>query len=672
MLARRLLLIAALVGSVAAIGAVAYELLWHNPDPNSSSAAASPSEERGRTAGEAKGEPIPGEGQPPPSGGNDARRFPALPRSESSYLNTRPNVKYVGSNRCTSCHEEHTASFRATGMGRSSAVVDVNREPADGEYRHAISGRRYESLRKGEQLWHREILSAAPGSEEIVLQEHPLRYVVGSGRHSLTYVAEIDGFFVESPITWYASRKAWEMSPGYNVPDHDSFQRAVGEGCLICHMGAVEPTGDALHRVRVLEEAIGCERCHGPGELHVEKWSSLSAPQANKVAARAPREAGDDHLDDTIVNPAHLQRDLAEAICQQCHLRTSAAVLTRGRRLSDFRPGLPLVDFRQDYQLVTSDAAMKVVGHVEQLHLSKCYQASDDLSCLTCHNPHDASEQAGKVAAYRSACLSCHSADACGVAAEDPRRRNEEDNCVACHMPQSPTQIVHLAFTHHRIGVHAAQPDSGSPPVETAAAPDSSLTKAPSQRAMLKPFFDLSRFSAWDRGRSLGLAYLEAANLATDPATADECRRQAWRQLLQVQSTGPTDGEIDAAIARLRAELGLGDVEEAARKALDSGDLSSHDRCNTLFLWAEALAQQGRYLQAAAALSELTRLRRSAADWLLLADCQRAIGREDYVDSLSMAVRIDPGLKPAHAFLAEHYRSRKDTERAHWHKQRAQ
>lgn len=92
--------------------------------------------------------------------------------------------------------------------------------------------------------------------------------------------------------------------------------------------------------------------------------------------------------DFTIVNPAHLSRDLAESVCQQCHLRPSAVVPVRGRKLSDFRPGLPLQDFVQAYQLDAPDKPMTVVGHVEQLHLSRCYQASNSLTCVTCHDPH--------------------------------------------------------------------------------------------------------------------------------------------------------------------------------------------------------------------------------------------------------------------------------------------
>src|SRR5262245_11288032 len=149
---------------------------------------------------------------PPP-----ADPFPLTPISSSPFLNTRPDARYVGSEVCRPCHEDSHATFRLTGMGRSMAEVDPAKEPADAGFDHAPSKRRYQVSRQDGRLWHREFL-LAEGAPDALLSEYPLQYVVGSGRHSLTYLVEADGFLVESPVTWYASRQAWAMSPGYNHP----------------------------------------------------------------------------------------------------------------------------------------------------------------------------------------------------------------------------------------------------------------------------------------------------------------------------------------------------------------------------------------------------------------------------------------------------------------------
>ena len=57
---------------------------------------------------------------------------------------------------------------------------------------------------------------------------------------------------------------------------------------------------------------IGCERCHGPGELHVAHPEIIGG------------------RDMTIVNPASLAPSLRDAVCEQCHLQGEKRVLRRG------------------------------------------------------------------------------------------------------------------------------------------------------------------------------------------------------------------------------------------------------------------------------------------------------------------------------------------------------
>ena len=136
--------------------------------------------------------------------------------------------------------------------------------------------------------------------------------------------------------------------------------------------------------VEVIEPAIGCERCHGPGELHVA-WHEGALPNLYSDAGRSTPAEG--AKDNTIVNPARLSRELSEAVCQQCHLQGDVQVTVRGRRHDSFRPGFPLSDFRHEYRLFAS-SDMTVVGHVEQMQQSRCYTESDSLTCTTCHDPH--------------------------------------------------------------------------------------------------------------------------------------------------------------------------------------------------------------------------------------------------------------------------------------------
>jgi hypothetical protein len=530
-------------------------------------------------------------------------------------------------------------------MGRSMAKVDPAAQPPDASFDHAPSHSRFQVRRQDGRLWHRELLPG-DGPEEVVLAEFPLEYVVGSGRHSLTYLVEADGFLVESPVTWFTSRKAWGLSPGFDDRRAAGFQRGVSAGCLFCHAGQARAEGQSWHRIHVGEAAIGCERCHGPGALHVERHSGR------------PRQPGG-AADDTIVNPARLSRELAESVCQQCHLRPTAVVPTRGRGLADFRPGLPLYEFLHAYQLADPDRPMTVVGHVEQMHLSRCYQRSTTLSCLSCHDPHDEPEPEQRDRHYNSVCQTCHAPQQCTVSEVRRQKESPENSCIHCHMPTSPTDIAHLAFTHHRIGVHRRP---------AAAAGDATTAGG---AAALQSFFDLSRLDVVDQRRSLGLAYFQAADEEKDAATKAVYARRALDLMERAESAGLREGLLDASLAWLRFEMGLDGYVPFAERALHYPDLGAQERCNALFLLGADLAQQGRHADAAERLRRLTQLRRHPVDWLLLADCEAGLGHEDAaLQAQETAARINPRLGRVHQRLAEHYRQQGDAERAAFHQAR--
>jgi tetratricopeptide (TPR) repeat protein len=220
---------------------------------------------------------------------------------------------------------------------------------------------------------------------------------------------------------------------------------------------------------------------------------------------------------------------------------------------------------------------------------------------------------------------------------------------------RSPTEIPHLAFTHHRIGIHRT-------PAEKHAA---GFTE-------LRPFFDLSQWGEFDRKRSLGLAYLEATESAADATAKAGYQRRAMELLFTVRDAGMRDPVLDSRLAQLCFTTKQGDPLAYAQSALADPELVGLDRCNALSVVANGRFAQGNAAEALSILRDLTRARRQPIDWLLVAECEQVVGNPAAAeDAMETAVRINPRMWVVHKHLAEFYRRQGKTDRAEWHLKRA-
>jgi hypothetical protein len=561
-------------------------------------------------------------------------------KSASSPLRVDP-AEFVGSQVCAECHRPQFESYLQTAHSQAFMPIDLTVEPPDGQFHHDASGRDYEIVRRDGQLLHRELLRDDQGNAA-AQDERVLKWLVGSGRHSRTYLVEADGFLSESPVTWYASRQAWSMSPGYEHARGGGFERPADAGCLYCHVGRIEAVDGALHHLQFHEAAIGCERCHGPGAGHTARHRG--APLKGETLA------------DRIVQPASLTREQQDDVCAQCHLRGDATVPLSGRTLESFQPGMRLTHARIDYHIETPGAPMKVVGHVEQMRLSACYQNSDTLTCITCHAPHTPVPPSEQVSHYRQSCVSCHAEQGCAMD-ETQRLAHNENHCAGCHMPQVETDIPHIAFTHHRIGVHGQEP--------AAPTPKDAITR-------LAAHGDLSHLSERERDRGLGLAYLEAADKQPSAAAREAYQRRAHELLETTLARGGDDGEVKAALARLYWLEHPQQAVTYAEAALRDERLSAGARANALVIVGDLLWRDNQPQAAVRALEQLVGVRRIAHDYLLLAECRSELDQLDAAwEAAQTALAIDPFRAETHTLLATLARQRGDAKQAEQHRQKA-
>ena len=560
--------------------------------------------------------------QPRESAAIDAGELP--PVALSPFRNARTDVAYTGAAKCQACHPQEHESYDRTAHSKALADLDAAIEPADGEFDDPKSQRTYRVHREGDTMRHEESIKTASG-EKFVLADLPIRYVIGSGRFSRSYLVEREGFLYESPATWYAARPGWGLSPGY-AQSNPGFKRPVELRCLLCHVGHIESVDHSPLRVDIHTQAIDCERCHGPGSLHVQK----------RETAGESSGSSEEH-DDTIVNPSRLDRQRREDICAQCHFHSGATIELRGRDVLDFRPGERLADYLVHFGLKKAGQQMIVVGHVEQMRLSRCYQSSDSLTCTTCHSPHAKPAAEDSQTFYRNKCLACHTEQSCGLPQSERLSKDSTDYCVACHMPRSPTEIPHFAFNHHRIGIHS--PDVPARPL--------------AEPGELIPLDDVAWMSRADQARNLGLGYLQLSDGSAEIRHGSFYREQALAILEQIDQRHYNDVEVRAALARLywmRKDTGSTLVE--ARAVMAAPHASADALATACFTLGATIYDLDQPAEAQPWLERTARLRPTADVWMMISDCRAHTG--DQSGSLQ-AARIASQMEPDRPRYLERY-----------------
>ena len=471
--------------------------------------------------------------------------------------NVRPDVAYVGDAACAPCHLTICDNYHRHPMGRSAARPDPTVSPARFTAFGAVEYR--VDVRDG-KLVHTEVIPG-PDGQPISVTPAEVTAVIGSGTRGKSYLCARDGSLWQSGVSWFAEKPGWDASPGF-VPGRHA-RRAVRPECLFCHVDRAEPVPGTANRYREPafgdQLAIGCERCHGPGALHVAERAAGPGPPAGTP-------------DTGIVNPRRLSPELREDVCRQCHLQGEVRLVRRGREPFDYRPGLPLDEFVTTY--VRHPAVTdyhKSVGQVEQAAVSKCAAGSGGrFGCISCHDPHSKPAPADRAAFYRGRCLACHQDHGCSLPVAE--RRANGDDCAACHMPKAAsTSIVHTAVTDHRV---LRRPDPGPAAKES----------IPPGELPLTAFGSPPRWPA-DPERERDLAVTLAGRPQLDPALARQVADRlqaftehhrgdaaAWEALATVRPVlGDAAAALAAAEAAVRArpegEKALGIAAEAALRA---------------------------------------------------------------------------------------------------------
>jgi tetratricopeptide (TPR) repeat protein len=372
----------------------------------------------------------------------------------SPFLNHGDSATYVGINTCKTCHPDIYETFIETGMGKSfDNATKLKTAALFGSHTVVFDKQSdfyYHPYFKGDTMKMLEF--RMKGKDTIYKRIETVNYIVGSGQHTNSHMMMRNGFVTQMPMTFYTQKKQWDLPPGFEDGHNTRFTRKIGLECMSCHNSYPDFTLGSENKYASLPNGIGCERCHGPGSIHVKQKSRGELVDTSK------------YIDYSIVNPGKLRPDLQFDICQRCHLQGNA-VLKNGHSFYDFKPGQKLSDFMTVFLPKYSNAEDQFImaSHADRLKQSACFinsqknKSKDNLrpykntmTCVTCHNPHK-SVKLQKDEYFNNKCNSCHtSTESCSASSK--QLLEAKNNCVSCHMPRSGSiDIPHVTVHDHFI-----------------------------------------------------------------------------------------------------------------------------------------------------------------------------------------------------------------------------
>jgi predicted CXXCH cytochrome family protein len=444
--------------------------------------------------------------------------------------------KYAGNEACAKCHAEIYKSYAATAMAQASGPAMQGL--LMGEFLHATSRVHYRVYSENGQAW----MSFERSGDNEIRGKKELLYFIGTGHRGRTYLFSQDNFVFEAPINWYGQQQLWDMAPAYQKDREIPMNLPAVSACLACHtsdsQSPLPGTENQYAQPLFTHAGVACERCHGPGNAHVESGG-------------------------TIVNPSKLAPDLRDAICIQCHFEGRVAIQQPGHALADFQAGDRLSDFVHYFVLTGNpDDKIGALSQTEALSQSVCKRKSgDSLSCTSCHDPHFTPKKTEAGSYYRKKCLACH-----GEKFGAKHKSNQAD-CRPCHMPEASTSdIAHTQATDHRI---LRRPVATQPIVEAPANP------------RLLPF---PEHSGKQNARDMGLAWetLSEQGMRNAAVEADQWLHKAVQEV-------PDDAGVLSALGYEEQKHGhIQQAREHYLHALEIDPLSNEAALNLGVIEAQA------------------------------------------------------------------------------------
>ena len=333
-----------------------------------------------------------------------------------------PKATFTGSLACKSCHEEAYAGWSKTRMANVVLDPKVHPEAVLGDFTKPDPARTF------------------------ALDDVAFTY---GSRWKQRYFAKRGDDYYPLPAQWDVKKSRWlpyhvENGTDWWVPFYGptNMERPTGPTCDGCHS-----VNYNIQTKQVTEWNVGCEKCHGPGSLHVAH----------------PTKAN-------IVNPETLDAVSGTDTCIQCHsqgqpLDKSVTPPTPGHAYDwpvGYVPGKRLADFWKLEELkpgVTNFYQYAdLTGHKNRMQGNDFVQSNmyhREIRCFDCHQVHSNQNTANLIATGNALCLQCHAkknpAGLKGTVSEHTHHAADSpgSQCLACHMPKIEQTIKENFVSAH-------------------------------------------------------------------------------------------------------------------------------------------------------------------------------------------------------------------------------
>ncbi|HSY65218.1 MAG TPA: multiheme c-type cytochrome [Terriglobales bacterium] len=345
-----------------------------------------------------------------------AQNNSSQPTPANSLPKASPRENYVGDDACRSCHQDKVESFHQTAHYLTSRLPDKNSilgsfSPDANTLKTSNPNLFFQMEARDEAFYQTAVQGVQP-----YLSSRSERFglVVGSGGKGQTFLFWKGDLLFQLPVSYWRE-VGWVNSPGYR-DGVAYFDRAVIPRCLECHGTYFESLAPPPNRYRQTGFVAGitCEKCHGPGRAHAERYASKAANVASGAA---------------ILNPAQFSRERQMDLCAWCHAGHGVALLPA----FSYIPGEPLDKYLALPQLAPDEAVDVHGSQVELLKKSRCFQSST-MTCLTCHDVHLLQKDP---VAFSEHCLRCHKSES-----HRKMTRPIAGDCIDCHMPKQQTNLI--------------------------------------------------------------------------------------------------------------------------------------------------------------------------------------------------------------------------------------